>query len=85
MTFEQYWEKKGHFGSNPEDVARLAWDAAVSEDSKRLNWLERQNVEVRGDDGNLRFWRSSSPKASPLRQYIDDSRECEGSPLEAAK
>ncbi len=31
MKFEEYWEQKGHFGSNPEDVARLAWDAAVSE------------------------------------------------------
>jgi len=28
MTFERYWEEKGHLGSSPEDVARLAWDAS---------------------------------------------------------
>lgn len=29
MTFEKYWEEKGHLGSNPEEVAHLAWDAAI--------------------------------------------------------
>jgi len=28
MTFPEYWAAKGHLCSDPEDVARLAWDAA---------------------------------------------------------
>ena len=31
MTFETYWREKGHFGSTPEEVAKLAWDAAMLE------------------------------------------------------
>lgn len=33
-SFEQYWEEKGHFGSTPEDVARLAWKARDNEITK---------------------------------------------------
>jgi hypothetical protein len=36
MTFEEYWERKGHFGSDPEEVARLAWYAALETGAELL-------------------------------------------------
>lgn len=30
MTFSEYWQKNEPFVSNPEDVAELAWNAALS-------------------------------------------------------
>lgn len=29
MTFAEYWRQKGHFGGDPEEVAKLAWNAAI--------------------------------------------------------
>ena len=31
MTFAEYWRENEPFGSNPEDVAELAWNAAIEQ------------------------------------------------------
>jgi hypothetical protein len=50
--FDLYWRDYGHFGSSPEDVARLAWNSALrehAEDALEENRMARLKAEAERD------------------------------------